>query len=266
VLLFFCKSTPAEELSFANLGKNSLLPAFCVRQLDDNQFCSAQLRGRIAVITFFRFDQKLSIRQMSVLQKLHNKYRDKGVSFVGIVSGKVNRQGLKGFQQENGISFPLLIDSGREVSSLFGVFAVPSTGLFSKDGTLQYFTASNWISFNMSIEAHIRMLLREITQAEMDRMLNSPPVAGSAAGSRASARYNLARILFERNDLEKARTTLEATLADFPNHAPSHLLSGKIALREKNYKVALLHFEQALKLDPTLEEAQKGRQTCLDNL
>jgi hypothetical protein len=28
----------------------------------------------------------------------------------------------------------------------------------------------------------------------------------------------------------------------------------------------LLHFEQALKLDPTLEEAQKGRQTCLDNL
>lgn len=264
-LLFFCRSSLAGDLSFSNIEKGGKLPAFCVQQLDGSQFCSAKLKGRIAVVTFFRIDQKLSLRQMGVLQKLHLQYRDKGVSFVGIVSGKVDRLALAGFQKKNGISFPLLIDGSREVYGQFGVFAAPSTGLFAKDGTLQYFTASNWISFNSAIEAHIRMLLKEITRAELDRALNAPPVTGNGGKSHADTQYNLARILFERNDLEKAKKTLVSSLANSPNHAPSHLLSGKIALLEKDYKVALLHFEQALKLDPTLEEAKKGRQTCLEN-
>lgn len=265
-LLLFCRSSLAGDISFGKIGEGGRLPAFCAEQLDGGQFCSAKLKDRIAVVTFFRIDQKLSMRQLGVLQKLHLRYRDKGVTFVGIVSGKVDRRALADFQKKNGISFPLLIDGSREVYGLFGVFAAPSTGLFAKDGTLQYFTASNWISFNNAIEGHIRLLLKEITRAELDRTLNAPPATGNGDKSHADTRYNLARILFERNDLARAKKTLDESLASFPNHAPSHLLSGKIALLEKDYRVALLHFEQALKLDPTLEEAKKGRQTCLENL
>lgn len=265
-LVLFCQGSLADELSFANIGKGGRLPAFCAQRLDGSRFCSAKLKGRLAVITFFRIDQKLSSRQMGVLQKLYTQYSDKGVSFVGIVSGEIDRQAIDAFQKENGIGFPLLLDSSREVYTLFGVFATPSTGIFSRDGALQYFTASNWVNFDNSVEAHIRLQLKEISRADLDHALDSPPVTSEAAKSHAGTRYNLARILFEQNEIEKAQKTLESSLAIFPNHAPSHLLSGKIALHRKDYKAALLHFEQALTLDPTLDEAQKGKQTCLDNL
>ncbi len=265
-LLFFSHDGLAEQLSFASIREGEMLPAFCAEEWEGRQFCSAEIKGRIALITFFRLDQKQSVKQMRMLQNLHADYQEKGVSIVGILSGKTDRQALGSFRNENKITFPLLLDSSGAVSRLFGVFAEPSTGLFSRDGRLKFFTASNWVSFHTLLEMHIKLLLKEITRAELDTVLNSPVKPGKSVEPQAGAQFKLARVLFERNELEKARKALDSLLARHPNHAPSHLLHGKIALQEKDCKAALPHFEQALKLDPGLEEAKEGRRDCLNNL
>ena len=265
-LLFFSQGSQAEQFSFANIRQGEMLPSFCAEELEGRRFCSAELKGRIAVVTFFRLDQKQSVKQMRALQNLQADYQKKGVSVVGILAGKADRQAVVSFRNGNEITFPLLLDSGGAVSRLFGVFAEPSTGLFSADGKLTFFTASNWVGFTPSVETHVRLLLKEISRAELDTALESPANPDRSAVPQAGAQYNLARILFDKNELDKARKTLDSLLARHPHHAPSHLLSGRIALQEKDYEAALLHFEHALKLDPGLDEAKKGRQTCLDNL
>jgi tetratricopeptide (TPR) repeat protein len=116
------------------------------------------------------------------------------------------------------------------------------------------------------LEAQLRVLLQEMSQAEMDRAINFRPDMSSAAQSQAATQYHLARLFYERHESEKARKTLEASLSRFPDHAPSHLLAGQLALQDKDYKQALPHFEQALKLDPNLAEAQKCLRTSQENL
>jgi peroxiredoxin len=265
-LIFLGQSSMAADLFFAKVGKGGKLPAFCAQQLEGGRFCSAQLQKRIAVITFFRTDQTLSRKQLGVLQKLSDTFRAKEVAFVGIVSGPSDHQALSRFQKENGITFPLLVDSSREVAGLFGLIAVPSTGIFAKDGTLHSFTASDWVSFNRTVEGQLRVLLQQMTEADLNRTPALRPDTGPVGQSQAGAQYNMARMLYDRNDTARAGKILEESLARFPDHAPSQLLAGQLALRNNEYKRALRHFEQALRIDPNLVEAQKGLTTCRENL
>ena len=78
--------------------------------------------------------------------------------------------------------------------------------------------------------------------------------------------YNFAKISFSRHHFSTAKKIIESSLKNHPEHALSYSLYGYILIEEKNYKSGLKQFERALELDPDLEEAQKGKQACLDNV
>lgn len=269
LLLTFMHGVVLAEASFRHIQLGAPYPQFCAQQYAGEQFCSEKLKGKIVVLAFFRIDQQLSQRNMVRLQEIYTKYRGKNVAVVAITTGKSDPQALRVFLKKNNIEFPVLLDRERKLYGLFGVIASPSTGVFAVDKTMHYFIASKWINYKKFIEAHIRLLLKEISAGELEEIMQ--PQGDTADPDRQKRRkainnYNLAKVLFEAGNTIKALEILNLSMESFPGHAPTHVLYGKIAIEQQDYAGALSFFDRALELNPALDEAQKGRQLSLDYL
>ena len=70
-------------------------------------------------------------------------------------------------------------------------------------------------------------------------------------------RYRLADTLVDLNELDAARSLLEATSREFPDQAVPRAMLGQIALRQKRYPEAIEQLNAALKLDPPANELYK---------
>ncbi|QPC89596.1 tetratricopeptide repeat protein [Mesorhizobium sp. INR15] len=62
----------------------------------------------------------------------------------------------------------------------------------------------------------------------------------------------LAAVLFAKGEVREARAHIRASLAVKADNAPAQLLAGKLARAERDFDLALLHFERAAKLAPGL--------------
>ena len=65
-----------------------------------------------------------------------------------------------------------------------------------------------------------------------------------------NARLNLARALMRRGDLAGAAAELDAFLEQNPDHAGAQLALGTVFFVQHRYEQALLHFQQAARLEP----------------
>ena len=86
------------------------------------------------------------------------------------------------------------------------------------------------------------------------------------------ARFNLAVALAKAGRVDDAVDNLRRVLADYPEDAVAkrHLadaltLRGRLLLRDGKRDEAVAQFDEALKLDPTNEEARKNREQALDH-
>jgi tetratricopeptide (TPR) repeat protein len=75
-----------------------------------------------------------------------------------------------------------------------------------------------------------------------------------------NARYNLVFALIKSGNLAEAEAHLRQVIAVYPKDAGLHNLWGEILAREGKNSEAILQFDEALTLDPTLEEARSNRQ------
>jgi tetratricopeptide (TPR) repeat protein len=86
----------------------------------------------------------------------------------------------------------------------------------------------------------------------------------------ASARFNLATALAKTGRVDEAVENLRQILADNPQDAAvkrrlaeALTLRGMLLLRDGKREEAVAQFDEALKLDPTNEEARKNREQAL---
>ena len=256
----------AEVMALRNLGIGDTYPPFCAEQLNGPQVCSSSFKDTIFVASFVRLDQEKSLKVMLAMEELHARYRPRGVSLIGIVSGETERQELMMFADKNKITYPLVLDRDRAIYGSFGVFAYPTITMFGQDGKLAYQFGSNTLNIGQRIDGCVRFLSGDIDAAKLEKIIH--PVVDKIDPERARAEryYKFAKNLFDRKQFSKARQIVESSLENYTEHAPSYSLYGYILIREGNYALGLEQFERALKVDPGLEEAKAGRQLCLDYL
>jgi tetratricopeptide (TPR) repeat protein len=266
IVTLFAGGVFAEVMALRNLTIGSSYPPFCAEQLNGSQVCSDTYKDTILVTSFVRPDQKKSLEVLQVLQDLYTRYHAKGVSIAGIVSGEFDRQKLVVFIEKNEIAYPLLLDNAREIYGNFGVFAYPTIVIFGQDGTLKYLFGSNTINIGQRIDGCIGFLSAEIDASELENIMHPVVEKIDYERSRAERYYKFAKIYFQRKQFSKARQIVESSLENYTEHALTYSLYGHILLKEENYTLGLKQFEQALELDPGLEEAKTGRRHCLDHL
>jgi thiol-disulfide isomerase/thioredoxin len=132
-----------------------------------------QLRGRVVLVDFWDYTCVNCIRTLPYVQAWHERYLDKGLTVIGVHTPEFTfaqyepnvERGIREF----GLTYPIVIDSNREIWKAFANRYWPTKYLLDKDGYLRYghFGEGGY----EECERVIRELLREI-----DLAIELPPV------------------------------------------------------------------------------------------
>ena len=73
---------------------------------------------------------------MPLLQQVYEEWSGRGLVLLTIDVGESSSR-VRGYLQENNLSLPVLLDTGRNVAQKYNVVGIPTTFLIDKDGIIQ---------------------------------------------------------------------------------------------------------------------------------
>jgi thiol-disulfide isomerase/thioredoxin len=136
-----------------------------------------QLRGRVVLVDFWDYTCVNCIRALPYVQAWHERYKDKGLTVIGVHTPEFTfaqyesnvERGVRDF----GLTYPIVVDSNREIWKAFANRCWPSKYLLDKEGCLRFV---HWgEGAYQECEEVIQELLREIDPAmELPEVL--PPM------------------------------------------------------------------------------------------
>ncbi|HBT78483.1 MAG TPA: hypothetical protein DEB39_16505 [Planctomycetaceae bacterium] len=130
---------------------------------DETPFDPASLKGKVVLVDFWETACLPCMQQMPRLIELHEKYRDRGVEFVGVACDPNPATTVKFLKEKNIFDgkvpgWPHIVDNMAAVKKeptvhgLYGVYTFPTMFLIGKDGRV-ISTATNILTLENEIEA-----------------------------------------------------------------------------------------------------------------
>jgi len=99
--------------------------------------------GGPALVHFFDFAQLNSVRTLPYLEEWHRRYREAGLSVIGVQAPRfpfgAEPEAVQAGLARLGVSFPVVIDAERELWFAYGCEGWPSLFLWSMGGALGWF-------------------------------------------------------------------------------------------------------------------------------
>ena len=101
-----------------------------------------QLRGRVVLVDFWDYTCVNCIRTLPYVQAWHERYRDKGLTVIGVHTPEFTfaqyESNVERGIREFGLTYPIVVDSNREIWKAFANRYWPTKYLLDKDGYLRY--------------------------------------------------------------------------------------------------------------------------------
>lgn len=119
------------------IKEGGVAPSFTLKDLTGKEVSLADYRGKVVIIDFWATWCPPCRKELPHIQKIYDKYRDKGVTVLAITS-ESNIEKVKDFIEEGGYSFPILIDRRGEANSAYGIRAIPMLFVLDKEGIIQH--------------------------------------------------------------------------------------------------------------------------------
>ena len=114
-------------------------PDFDLASAGEERIKLSELRGRIVLLTIWKVGCPTCREDMSGLQKLHMKYKDKGLVIVGLNVVDDKKVALE-FIADNHATFPNALDTSDAAKKVchrdYGAFAVPAYYIIGRDGRI----------------------------------------------------------------------------------------------------------------------------------
>ncbi len=125
-----CRAPVAKS---ADAGGNDLKLEFTLLDVNNNEISLSDYTGKIVLINFFGTWCAPCRKEMPDFVEVYSLYKDKNVEFIGIAVNS-DLDAVKGFIDEFGIEFPILMDGSLEsVAGKLGIRAIPSTLIVDED-------------------------------------------------------------------------------------------------------------------------------------
>ncbi len=144
--------------------------------LNSNPLSFRQLRGRVVLVDFWDYTCVNCIRTLPYVQAWHERYRDKGLTVIGVHTPEFMfaqyESNVERGIREFGLTYPIVIDSNREIWTAFANRYWPTKYLLDKDGYLRYghFGEGGYAE----CEQVIQELLREVDPAiELPKLMEA---------------------------------------------------------------------------------------------
>jgi peroxiredoxin len=112
-------------------------PDFALPARDGGEVRLSELKGQVVMINFWATWCGPCRQEMPLLQQIHAKYEPLGFTMLGVnvePDSVAAQNWLKGMP----VSFPIVFDRKSEVSSSFGVEAMPSSVLIDREGRVRH--------------------------------------------------------------------------------------------------------------------------------
>jgi len=218
--------------------------------------------ARASVFVIFRTDSEHSYAALRELSFIERDLAPKGARFVAVVSDADDLDAAKGMLVRAGLRMPLLVDVGDALYGELGVRMHPVVGVADGKRRLAAYEHYRKVGFRRILTGRIKVVLGELSAAEMNRLLEPPDSRTGDALSPARRQVALGRMELARGDAAKAEASARKGVALAPDYAPAHALLGKALSRQGRCADARAAFEKALQLAPGDAAATEGLRAC----
>jgi len=107
---------------------------FTLTDLGGNAWTLKSLRGKVVLVNFWATWCPPCRKEMPDLQSLYQRFKDQGLVILAISDEDASK--VKPFVTERRVSYPILLDPGRKVNTLFAIEGIPKTFVYDRDGKL----------------------------------------------------------------------------------------------------------------------------------
>lgn len=108
-------------------------PQFSGGTLDARQLSMTEHRGMVIVLNFWASWCVECRPEMAVLERLQREFSSRGLAIIG-VNARENKDVVRRYATELGLTFPLVLDPDGKINALYGVVGLPTTFVVGRDG------------------------------------------------------------------------------------------------------------------------------------
>lgn len=255
-LVIFLLFTPASDAISISYG--GAAPDFTISSVEGKSISLKDYKGKVVVIIFWRTEQERSLLALQDAKDILEKYKSKGMEIISVIEESDNKEEALMIFKNNGIDYPLLIDTERRIYSDYGVRVFPTTVIIDKQGLIAYDIPSHPLTYKTKLRGYIKKAFGEIDESELEEVLSPHKEEKDKSFLEASRLYNLALKFTESRMLDAAIDTAIKSVNANPDMIESRILLGYLYLETKEADKALDAFNKAMELDPKSHDAQTG--------
>lgn len=112
-------------------------PSFSLEALDGGKVVTRDdLKGKVVLIDFWQTWCAPCRQLMPEVQKLHDKYKDKGVLVIGVTPE--DRALVQTFEKDRNYTYPIYLDQDSNTNHAFNVDAIPRTIIIGRSGQVVF--------------------------------------------------------------------------------------------------------------------------------
>jgi len=138
----------------------SQAPEFELPDVSGRAVRLGDLKGKIVLLDFWATYCDSCRESVGELKRIRNEYKDKGFELVGVSLDASHAQVAEYVRQE-GMDYPILIDSELVVSQAYGVRGLPVTMLLDRNGVVR----GRWLGFDSTLPGEIRARIDSVGKA-----------------------------------------------------------------------------------------------------
>lgn len=119
-----------------NIQKGDKAPDFVLTDLSGKERQLSDYKGKGVFLNFWGSWCEPCKKEMPHMEKLAKEFKDQGVEVLAVNVGDSELQ-TKKFAKQYGLTFPIAIDSTKEVQDAYGINPLPATFMISPEGKVE---------------------------------------------------------------------------------------------------------------------------------
>jgi len=134
------ETEPEEEEEAAEEVKTIPAIDFTLKDQYGNTHTLSDYKGKTVFLNFWATWCSPCRAEMPDIQKLYEEFQQEDVVILGVAAPNLGREkseeGIKGFLEENGYTYPVVMDTEAEAFQAYGINSFPTTFMIDKDGNV----------------------------------------------------------------------------------------------------------------------------------
>ena len=243
---------------FRHLKEGEIPPDFKLKDLSGKTHSLSQSKGKVVLVLYWRVGQGRSLKALKELKVVFEKLSDQPLEILAITKDTDKLSEIKNLKKSLGIPFSILLDSGAEVYSEFGVFVFPSTALINRKGVYRFHYGGFRDNYQEEILGQVKLLIGLITEKELHAESENNHTSLTEDQKRAINHINLGKTLRKRGMDEKALQEFRKAVDLDTANPEGHIFLGLALLNQKEIEQALQHLKKGIELDSRSIDARIG--------